>query len=227
MSAKTILLVDDNPKLGAELEPCLQEAGYDLRHVDNGQDALRVARSVSPDVVFVQHSPPLILGTELTRLLQQEPKTRHARIVVLSPDESGCTLAECRAAGVDECIKRQLSPDRLVARLESIPHRESFRVTVEGFRFEHHGLVIDTNRFEVLYKGRTIPVTVRELQLLVALAQRAGEVLTREDLLEILGQSGRINERNIDVHMTSIRKKLGDGGGLIVTVFGVGYRLHV
>jgi DNA-binding response OmpR family regulator len=92
-------------------------------------------------------------------------------------------------------------------------------------RIEMHGLVMDITRHEVLNQGVLVPLTRAEFRLLWTLAQRPGRVYSRNDLVEeITAGEALIIDRNVDVHVSSIRKKLGDAGKVIATVRGVGYK---
>ena len=234
MSLRKVLLVDSSVQRAAVLEERLKQAGFEVVCARAGEDPVDCVRSDPPDIVVVEESPPAegsvstrLNAPEISRRLRREPSVRGARILVLSSDENDCSLAACRVAGVDQCLKQPLTAEQFVERLEAATgggrRRSRFP---DGFRFEHEGLVIDTDRHEVTYKGTEIEMTLRELQILVALAEADGRVLDRVELLERVGLAGRVEERNVDSHVKAVRRKLGEGGRLVVTVVGVGYKLR-
>ncbi len=235
MPVGKVLLVDPGDSHVRALERHLDQAGFDV--VDGFQDGDLVScvRSESPDVVLVQDlvgsgHPETRVSSALTisRQLRDDTSTRDVPIVVLSPGKSGCTLADCRAAGVDQCFKKPVALERVVERLELLISQAGTSPRFPtGFRFEYKGLVIDTDRYQVTYRGVDLALTVREFQVLVALAKARGAVLDRADLLQRIGLVGRVKERNIDTHVDAVRRKLGAGGRLIATVFGVGYKLRL
>jgi len=128
--------------------------------------------------------------------------------------------------GADDYLVKPFSPRELVARIRSVLRRAQRTRSGKGrTRIEVGGLILDLTRHEVLQGETPVPLTRAEFRLLWALAQRPGRVFSRNELAdEITAGDAVIIDRNVDVHISSVRKKLGDTSHVIATVRGVGYK---
>ena len=127
--------------------------------------------------------------------------------------------------GADDYITKPFRIKELVARVQAVLRRTKGNDAAPARqRFERHGLVIDSTRHLVSGDETDVPVTLTEFKLLAALASAPGRVFARDQLLSKVRGDMYLDERNIDVHISSIRKKLGKDGDVIQTVRGVGYK---
>jgi DNA-binding response OmpR family regulator len=127
--------------------------------------------------------------------------------------------------GADDYVIKPFSPRELMARIKSVLRRGSLKDDNASDQISRDGLVIDVNRHEVRLEGKKVAFTAMELRLLHFFASHPGRVFTREDLLShVSSDDAFIIDRNIDVHIRAIRKKLDKHRGLIETIHRVGYR---
>jgi len=220
---KTILVVDDEPKIAALARDYLEHAGFAVVTAADGRSALDAVGRTRPDLVVIDLGLPEIDGLDVTRAIRRDSTLP---IVMLTARDDEIDKLLGLELGADDYLTKPFSPRELVARARAVLRRVS-RTEERGgrTRIELHDLVLDSTRFEALNKGALVPLTRAEFRLLWALAQRPGRVYSRGELAdEITAGESLIIDRNVDVHVSSIRKKLGDAGKVIATVRGVGYK---
>jgi two-component system phosphate regulon response regulator PhoB len=168
---------------------------------------------------------PGLDGLEVCRRLRTQDGTRGIPVLMLTAKSEESDVVTGLELGADDYLTKPFSPRELLARVRALLRR-AVRGEDEGkTRVELHGVVLDTTRHEVLNRGELVPLTRAEFRLLWTLVQRPGRVYTRDELVnEITAGEALIVDRNVDVHVSSIRKKLGSAGKLIATVRGIGYK---
>ncbi len=214
-----VLLVEDDDRVAAALEPALGRHGMSVSRVATGRQAL--ARLAGAEVVLLDLGLPDVDGFDLCRTIRQ-----HSNAVIIVVSARG--MVDDRILGLrtgaDDYLVKPYDVGELVARIhavlrrraESPARREVIRVG---------DVEINTGRFEVSVCGRSISLSRKEFQLLSAIAAAGGDVCTRELLIaEVWGETWPGANRTLDVHVGTLRTKI-DRPGLIETVRGVGYRL--
>jgi DNA-binding response OmpR family regulator len=221
-----ILIADDERELCETVAYNLTRAGYDVRSVHDGRQALRIALDFHPDLVVLDLMMPEIGGLEVARRLRETPG--FARTPILMLTALGDEEAEVRglAAGADDYVAKPFSMKVLLARVEALLRRAREDGNRAGGRLTLGPIEIDTDTHEVTCAGKPMRLTVTEFRLLAALLAAEGKVLSRATLIKAaMGPGVTVTERTIDVHITSIRRKLGrEHAAMIRTVRGVGYR---
>jgi len=222
-----IVIIEDEPDIREVLAYNLGRDGFRVTASADGEEGLELVRRESPDLVLLDLMLPGLDGFEVCRQLKTDPVTRAIPIVMVSArgEESDVVLG--LGLGADDYITKPFSPRELLARVKAVLRRGPLKSEGARERIERDGVVIDASRFEVKVGGTPEAFTATEFRLLHFLASHPGRVFTRDHLLSrAIGEDAFVLDRNIDVHVTAIRKKLGQYRGLIETIRGVGYRFR-
>jgi DNA-binding response OmpR family regulator len=222
-----ILLIDDDASLLDALSLAFEDAGHEVLTAADGAIGLERIRRDEPDAVVSDVTMPGIDGLSLCRKLREEGC--RVPLVLLTSRDHEIDEALGLELGADDYVAKPFSTRVLLARIGALLRRESHRRSREVERPVAQGaLELFPERLEVRYGGRPIVTTVTEFRLVEALATRAGRVLSRERLLEIVrGDESVVAERIIDTYVRRLRRKLeavDPAFDRIETVIGAGYR---
>jgi DNA-binding response OmpR family regulator len=206
----------------------LQRNGFDILAAYNGNDALEIAQRELPDLIILDLMLPGTDGTEVARRLKADSRTAQIPIIMLTAKSEETDVIVGLTLGADDYVTKPFSVKILLARLNTILRRAESQQPVEDMGLLKAGpLTIDTSKHEVMINGELAKLTLTEFKLLSALVNARGRVLSRDQLMDkAMGTDVFVTDRAIDVHVTAIRKKLGEASWLIHTVRGVGYRLQ-
>jgi two-component system, OmpR family, alkaline phosphatase synthesis response regulator PhoP len=228
MKKAKILVVDDEPDLAELVRHHLQREHYDVRTCGDGLQALAEARRNVPDLVVLDLMLPGLDGLEVCRRLRADPRTAHVPIVMLTAkgEESDAVIG--LAQGADDYVRKPFGVKELVARIGVRLRAARGEGEAEMQRVAHFGdLVIDPVKHEVSLGGEPLQLTMTEFKLLHFLVAHRGRAYTRNELLNhVVGQDAVIVDRNVDVHVATLRKKLGVYGNHILTIRGLGYKFR-
>lgn len=222
-----ILIVDDEKRIVEVLEAYLEREGYEIHSADNGIDALKKARSVSPDLIILDLMLPDISGEEVCRLVRKESDVP---ILMLTAKSAEDDRINGIVIGADDYLTKPFSPREVVVRVQAILRRVKKAEKIELLEFNGKKLVIDLIKKEVTVNGQDITLTPIEYKLLTNMAINPGRVYSRMDLLEKIQDEGMYYEgyeRSVDTHIKNLRKKIeldSRQPDFIVTVFGMGYK---
>jgi two-component system phosphate regulon response regulator PhoB len=179
-----------------------------------------------PDLIVLDQMLPGMAGTEVASRLRTNPATAGIPILMLTARSQESDQVAGLAAGADDYVTKPFSTRVLLARIEALLRRASRSAGEDSGALSLGPVTIRTDTHEVRIDGEPVKFTLTEYRLLAALVQGSGKVLSRQTLMgRAMGPGVTVTERTIDVHMTSIRKRLGQHSGLLKTVRGVGYRL--
>jgi two-component system phosphate regulon response regulator PhoB len=228
MSKPKILIVEDERALVEILACNLEREGFEVLVAHDGQDGLRQAQLRLPDLVVLDLMLPVKPGLEVCRELRAGARTREIPIVMLTAKTEESDQLVGFATGADDYVTKPFSTKVLIQRIKKeLRRRQMQHEPPEGAVIEREGVVIDRHSHRALYRGEELPLTPTEFRLLEVLLRQAGRAFTRNELMDAaLGTDAMVMERTIDVHIKSLRKKLGEASDLIETVRGVGYRFH-
>lgn len=228
MKREKIIVIEDEPDIAEVIEYNLRREGYEVGSSRDGEDGLRLVRSEPVDLVLLDLMLPGLDGIEVCRSLKADPQTRGIPIVMVTAKGEESDIVLGLGVGADDYITKPFSPKELVARLKAVLRRGPLRDDRDAQeRIVCGEVVIDSGRHEIQVDGEQLVFTATELRLLHFLASHPGRVFTRDRLLtRVLGEDAVVIDRNIDVHVKAIRKKLGRHRDLIETIRGVGYRFR-
>lgn len=222
-----VAIVEDEPDISAPLSYSLRAEGFEAQVAHDGLSGLEMIRRTRPHLAIVDLMLPGIDGFEIVRRLRMDTATRNLPIMLLTAKDDPTDVVLGLGLGADDYITKPFSTAELLARLRAVLKRGTLAREAECDVSARVGdLLVDKERFEATLGSRRLGLTVTEFRILYALARRPDCVFRRDELLnEAVGESVYVIDRNIDVHIRSIRKKLGRPE-LIRTVRGVGYRLE-
>ena len=228
MGKRTILVVDDEPKLVKVVREYLEHDGYRVVSAGDGREALARFREARPDLVVLDLMLPELDGLEVCRRLRRDS---NVPIIMLTARAEEVDELVGLELGADDYVTKPFSPRALLARIRSVLRRAT--PADDGEESLSLGpLRVDQSRHEATWEGASLALTPTEFRLLAALARRPGRVFERLALLErIQGEAYAGYERTVDAHVKNLRKKLAAAGGeaaasSIATVPGVGYRME-
>jgi two-component system, OmpR family, phosphate regulon response regulator PhoB len=222
-----VLIIEDEPDIRDLLAFHLEREGYAVTKAGNGAEGLRLARAASPDLILLDLMLPEMDGFEVCRRLRQDPATQGVPLVMLTARGDEVDRVLGLELGADDYVVKPFSPREVVARVRAVLRRS--RPAASTTPVIVGPLQIDAAAHTVSVDGVPVNLTRREFDLLRALVEARGRVLSREFLLEhVWGYTaaGEIESRTVDVHVRRLRQKLGPAGPRIGTVTGVGYRLE-
>ena len=226
MAQESVLVVDDEEDILQLVTYNLAREGYKVGCAATGEEALRVARAELPDLVLLDLMLPGTDGLEVCKLLKGDPRTARIPVIMLTAKGEEADVVAGLELGAADYVTKPFSPRVLVARVRAVLRRGTAQASDEQAAVKVGELVIDPGRHEVLVRGKPIELTLTEFRILHLLARRAGWVFTRYQIVDgVRGPDAIVTDRSVDVHIVSLRRKLGPLGGNVETVRGVGYRL--
>ena len=226
MTKMKIVVVEDEPDILEVLSYNLKREGFDVTTALDGTSGLALVEKHSPDLVLLDLMLPGIDGLEICRRIKDNKKLSHIPVIMVTAKGEESDVVLGLGIGADDYIAKPFSPRELIARVKAVLRRSQISDAVEDTdRIEIEGLTIDAAKFSVSYRGRPIKFTATEFRLLHQLASSPGRVFSREQLLDhAFGSNVVVVDRNIDVHIRAIRKKISEDTQFIETIRGIGYR---
>jgi len=221
-----ILIIEDEENIVELVRYNLEEQGYSVKACNRGDEGLEMARKELPSLILLDLMLPEINGLDICRCLKQDPKTSQILIVMLTAKGEEMDRVLGLELGADDYVTKPFSPRELMARVKAVLRRHNAPAPLGGL-LKHGALELDTERHVVKLKGRVVEFTSKEYELLKALMEADGRVLTRDQLLsQVWGydESLNIETRTIDMHIGQLRKKIKTEADSLVTVKNVGYR---
>ncbi len=220
-----VLIVEDEPDIRDLLAFHLEREGYQVTKSRTGSEALRLVRSSPPDLMLLDIMLPEMDGLEVCRRLRQDSRTSRLPIIMLTAKGDEVDRVLGLELGADDYIVKPFSPKEVVARVRAVLRRSR---PAQGTAPIITGrLAIDPGHHTVTVAGTPVLLTPKEFDLLRALVEARGRVLSREYLLDGVwgyAAASEIESRTVDVHVRRLRMKLGEEGRRLVTVKSVGYR---
>jgi len=219
-----VLVVDDEPEAVELIEFNLKQSGYAVSTAGDGAEALKKARSQVPDLIVLDVMLPEMDGFEICKTLRLDAATARVPIIMLTAKAAEIDRVLGLELGADDYLTKPFSTRELLLRIKKILSRGQ-AVEPAGDLLRFGDLAIDTPRHVASWREKPFDLTATEFKLLTVLAQRAGRVQSRDQLLrDVWEYDSLIDTRTVDTHMRRLREKLGPASKHLDTVRGVGYR---
>ena len=222
---RRILVVEDEEDLLEAMVYALRKEGLRPVPCRTGDEALRSIKDEVPDLVLLDLMLPGVDGLEVCRRLRSGERTARIPIIMVTAKAEETDAVIGLGVGADDYLRKPFGLKELIARIRAVLRRSEEGDDGPPAVVRHGDLEVDPVRHEVRVGGEAVPMTATEFRLLLHLARHPGRVFTRPQLLEkAVGNDVIVVERNVDVHVSAVRRKLGDHGDRIITIRGVGYK---
>ncbi len=223
----TVLLVEDEPDIASVVRLTLERAGLAVEWCETGEKALERVSEPGIDLVLLDIILPGVDGHYVCQQIRTRNETRDLPIIMVTSLTEEPDMVVGLGLGADDYIRKPFSGPELVARAKAALRRG--RKTAEKVQdstlLVNGELQVDHARHACSISGEIVPLTLAEYRLLHFLMSNPGRAFTRQELLpHVVGEGVRVIDRNIDVHVRNLRRKIGDYASSIVTVRGIGYR---
>ncbi|MGE5195659.1 MAG: response regulator [Deltaproteobacteria bacterium] len=226
MSKQTILIIEDERALVEVLTYNLRKEGFEVQSATDGQDGLRRAQTTLPDLIVLDLMLPVVEGLEVCRILKSGARTRDIPLLMLTARSEEVDEIVGFQMGADDYVTKPFKIKPLIQRIKALLRRKK-TLAAEGDVVASGGIEIDRARHQATVAGEELNLTPTEFRLLWALVRQPGRAFSRHELMEAaMGDDALVLERTIDVHVKSLRQKLGSRAEQIETVRGVGYRFR-
>ena len=220
-------MVEDEPDIRDLVVFHLEREGFKTRTSKSGAEALKQVKISRPDLVILDLMIPELDGLEVCRRLRREPETAAVPIIMLTAKGDEVDRIVGLETGADDYVVKPFSPKELIARVRALLRRAHPEGPLDLLSVG--SLTVDFGKYQVSLAGRPVALTPKEFELLKALIEAKGRVLSREFLLDRVwgyARAEEIESRTVDVHVRRLRAKLGREGGRILTVKQAGYRFE-
>jgi two-component system phosphate regulon response regulator PhoB len=220
-----LLLIEDERGLTEALTWTFQREGYEVAVARDGHEGLRRAQTLLPDLIILDIMLPGLNGLEVCRELRAGERTRDIPIIILSAKAEETDQVVGFSLGADDYVTKPFSPKVLLQRIKALQRRSASGPEPLDV-IEYLNVRIDRVRHRAFVDGRELDLTPTEFRLLECMLRQPGRAFTRHQLMDAaIGEGAIVLERTIDVHIKTLRRKLGTTD-LIETVRGVGYRFR-
>lgn len=224
MNPKTILIIEDDPKIADLIELYLLKEEYRVLKSENGKEGLELALQIKPALIILDRMLPEMEGLEVLRKLRAKFEIP---VLILSAKSDEIERILGLEMGADDYLSKPFSPKELVARVKAILRRQSCP-DGEPSVIELKGISLDPEKMSTHVNGKNSDLSVLEFKLLHTLMKHPGRVFSREQLMsELYNSQALVFDRTIDAHVKNLRKKLKDDPKkpkYIESVFGAGYK---
>ena len=219
-----IYCVEDERNIRELLVYTLGSRGYEAKGVANGKELKKALKEEMPDLILLDIMLPGEDGYAVLEYLKGRPDTQDIPVIMVTAKEAEYDKVRGLEGGADDFITKPFGMMEFLARVKAVLRRTKKQEIPREYHYKE--LTVDMKSRKVWENGRSVDLTLKEFELLRYLLENQGTVLSREKILEkIWGYEIYGETRTVDVHIRTLRQKLGDSGSLIETVRGVGYRI--
>lgn len=227
---KQAFVVEDDENIREIIRCALEPCGLEVTGFEDAVEMFQGLEKRVPDIILLDLMLPRMDGLEALRRLKATARFSHIPVLILTAKSSETDKVAGLDLGADDYITKPFGVLELMARVRAALRRSS-AIAAKKPVLESGGLHLDSARHEVSQNGKKVDLTLKEFELLRMLMENAGAVLARNEILDEVWGYGYLGEtRTLDMHIRSLRQKLGDDpatGGLISTVHGIGYKFNI
>ena len=219
-----IYIVEDDASIRDIESYALNSRGFETRCFESGKGFISQCLIMPPELVILDLMLPGEDGMSLLKKLKTNEQTKAIPVIIVSARDTEFDAVKCLDGGADDYINKPFGVMELISRVNAVLRRAQKPKQAEKLSFG--GIEIDDEAHSVTVCGKDCSLTYKEYRLLYTLVRNKGIVLSRDKLLELVWDTdSSVETRTVDMHITSLRRKLGDCGGMIKTVRNVGYKL--
>lgn len=223
--SQKIVIIDDDDQIRGTLKALLEEEKFAVLDYPGGKQALHDLARESPDLILLDWMMPDATGLEICRKIRSDSRTAHIPIIMITGRNSSADEILGLELGADDYVTKPFDFQIVLLRIRKLLRREISKPLLNAPPLTRGSLTILPDKHRVLLNGTEICFTSLEFRILLFLAKAAGQVFSREEIVRGAWSDDLvITDRAVDVHLNSIRKKLGSASDLIETVRGAGYR---
>ncbi len=220
-----IYIVEDDKNIQEIESYALGSAGYDVRCFDDGAAFSEAMKAVLPDLILLDIMLPGEDGLSILKRLRSDNETRNLPIIMVTAKSTEIDTVKGLDQGADDYITKPFGVMELMSRVKAILRRVKKDESEDVLRYKN--IVLDQDRRLCTLDGEKVELTFKEYELLKLFLNNTGIVLTRDSIMaSVWGYDFTGESRTVDMHIKTLRKKLGAAGGMIVTVRNVGYKLE-
>lgn len=228
MQKPKIVLVEDEEDIAALIKLQAEISGYKILVEVDGLNGYRTIEKERPDIVILDIMLPGLSGLDICRKMKSNDALKDIPVMMVSAKGEEIDIVLGLELGADDYVTKPFSPKVLFSRVRAILRRGTEPQEKVSKILEFGPFALEVDRYLLRKNDKSIPLTLSEFGILKRLVVNKGKVLTRNHLLDDIQNSDAfVIDRNIDVHIASLRKKLGPNFDAIETVRGVGYRFNV
>jgi len=226
MTVPLILVVEDEADIREVVLYNLRREGYEAIGCETGTQALSAIKIKRPDLVILDLMIPELDGLTVCQQVRADPEVSSTPIVIVSAKEEESDVVIGLGLGADDYVAKPFRPKELMARVKAVLRRaQKLGKHEQQKRIVIGDLMVDLDKHQVTLAGELIYLTASEFRLFYQLASNPGKAFSREQLLKsVVGDRTIVVDRNIDVHIRSVRKKIGAYAERVQTIRGIGYR---
>jgi two-component system phosphate regulon response regulator PhoB len=228
MPRSKILIIEDERPLADALASALKSEGFEVSLAHDGRRGVTRAQETLPDLIVLDLILPALSGLDVCKALRAGARTRTIPIIITTVKAEEHDQVIGFALGADDYVTKPFRIKVLIQRIKRLIARGSAQVEPpSGTILQSQGLRINRRTHRTTYRGKELRLTTSEFRLLETLLRQPGRAFTRSELIDLaLGQNTIVLDRTIDVHIKTLRSKLGEAAYLIETVRNIGYRLR-
>lgn len=223
----TIFCVEDDSNIRELIEYTLSSSGCEVEGFENGALFFERLRDELPDLVLLDIMLPDTDGIEILRRIREDERTKHLFVILITAKSERMDKIRGLDLGADDYITKPFDVLELISRVKAMLRRTELHTVADVSPLKCGCISLNPSKHTVLANGSEVNLTYKEFELLKMLIEANGNAVTREKIISVIWETDFESEsRTLDVHIRTLRQKLGDAGSLIETVRNVGYKIN-